>query len=223
MDLTTASRRARAKEDLRRAILDAARELFVTEDYKAVTLRRIAEKIDYSPMAIYLYFKDKQDILLHLADEGFALLNARLEQLDIVDPLDRLRLGGQIYLDFALTQPHYYKIMFQLEDQALTDASVSRGEMQQRAFAFMRNAVNEAIVQGRLAAGVDGDVMAYAMWANIHGVASLALAGRLSRLPEQKHAALFTTAIEAILRGFQEGAPDAASMEGRIEKGAVDQ
>lgn len=168
-----------------------------------MTLRRIAEKIDYSPMAIYLYFKDKRDILLHLTDEGFALLNARLDLIEAPDPLQRLRLGAAIYLDFAVTQPHYYKIMFQLEDQALTDASTARGEMQQRAFAFMRNAVQEATERGCLAIEVDGDVMAYAMWATIHGVASLALSGRLSRLPKDKHTRLYESAVEAILRGFQ--------------------
>ena len=87
----SAQRRARAKENLRRAILDAARELFATEEYEAVSLRRIAEKIEYSPAAIYLHFQDKKEILFHLIDEGFALLSARLETVRVADRYDVLR------------------------------------------------------------------------------------------------------------------------------------
>jgi AcrR family transcriptional regulator len=203
--LNTAQRRVRAKEDRRRAILDAARELFVTEDYRAVSIRRIAEKVGYSPMTIYLYFKDKQEILLHLVDEGFVLLDAQLERLEpAVDPLERLRSGGQVYLEFALAHPHYYKIMFQLEDQALTDASVARSEAQQRAFDFIRQCVDEAQAQGRMSQDRDGDVVAYALWAGIHGAASLALTGRLSRLPQEAHPAFFAAVIDITLKGLIE-------------------
>ncbi len=81
--LGSSERRAREKENLRRAILDAARELFVAEGYDAVTMRKIADRIEYSPTTIYLHFKDKDEILLCLSEEGFTLLRACLDKADL--------------------------------------------------------------------------------------------------------------------------------------------
>ena len=67
-------RQERDREAVRRAILDAARELFVTEGYQNVSIRKIAERIEYSPAAIYGYFPSKDDIFFALAEEGFRLL-----------------------------------------------------------------------------------------------------------------------------------------------------
>ncbi len=67
-------RQERDREAVRRAILDAARELFVAEGYQNVSIRKIAERIEYSPAAIYSYFPSKDDIFFALAEEGFRLL-----------------------------------------------------------------------------------------------------------------------------------------------------
>ena len=63
------------REAVHRAILDAARELFVSEGYQNVSIRKIAERIEYSPAAIYGYFPSKDDIFFALAEEGFHLLS----------------------------------------------------------------------------------------------------------------------------------------------------
>ena len=67
-------RQERDRESVRRSILDAARELFVNEGYHNVSIRKIAERIEYSPAAIYSYFPSKDDIFFALAEEGFRLL-----------------------------------------------------------------------------------------------------------------------------------------------------
>jgi len=64
-------RREREKEALRQDILDAARELFVEEGYDNVSMRRVAEKIEYSPTTIYLYFEDKASLLYAICEETF--------------------------------------------------------------------------------------------------------------------------------------------------------
>src|SRR6266849_11059661 len=93
----TKERRERDREAVRRAILDAARELFVSEGYGNVSIRKIAERIEYSPAALYGYFPSKDDIFFALAEEGFRLLyhrdNAAAldEELNTLAPLDRLR------------------------------------------------------------------------------------------------------------------------------------
>src|SRR5438034_7537093 len=89
-------RHERDREAVHRAILDAARELFVSEGYQNISIRKIAERIEYSPAAIYGYFPSKDDIFFSLAEEGFRLLGdpaaahnqAKFESLA---PLERVR------------------------------------------------------------------------------------------------------------------------------------
>src|ERR1700686_2180764 len=68
-------RQERDREAVQRAILDAARDLFVAEGYPNVSIRKIAERIEYSPAALYAYFPSKDDIFFALAEEGFRLLS----------------------------------------------------------------------------------------------------------------------------------------------------
>jgi AcrR family transcriptional regulator len=204
--LGSAERRAREKENLRRAILDAARELFVTEGYDAVSMRKIAEKIEYSPTTIYLHFKDKDEILLCLSEEGFTLLRACLDKADIPDPVERLRQGGHAYLDFALSQPHYYKIMFEIEANPIVKDEAKREDsVAPRAFGFIRRCVAEGMAQGTFVTREPEPVVSHVIWAHIHGAASLALAGRLGMLPPEAHRAFFQEVIETTIRGLSAG------------------
>src|SRR5229473_249895 len=89
-------RQVRDREAVRRAILDAARDLFVTEGYQNVSIRKVAERIEYSPAAIYSYFPSKDDIFFALAEEGFRLLGktgaeSHLSQLEALAPMERVR------------------------------------------------------------------------------------------------------------------------------------
>ena len=70
-------RRVREKEVVRGKILDAARELFVAEGYEAVTMRKIAQAIEYSPTAIYLHFRDKEAVINAICDTDFLKLATR--------------------------------------------------------------------------------------------------------------------------------------------------
>ena len=71
-------RRARQKEGVREEILDAARTLFVKEGYEHVSIRKIAEKVEYAPGTIYLYFHDKAEILDRICEETFSKLAKRM-------------------------------------------------------------------------------------------------------------------------------------------------
>ena len=111
LTMGVAERRAREKTELRQDILDAAREIFVAEGYDALTMRGVARRIEYSPTTIYLYFKDKSELIQAICDESFGKLIARLEELagKHTDPLDYLEAGLRAYVDFGLKHPsHYY-------------------------------------------------------------------------------------------------------------------
>ncbi len=110
------ARRCRAdhKDAVRRVILDAARELFVCEGYANVSLRKIARRIGYTPMAIYVHFRDKSEILDCICEESFACFRANAERLDGLGlpPRERLAAGLRAYVDFGLEHPHHYQLTF---------------------------------------------------------------------------------------------------------------
>src|ERR1041385_6252261 len=129
-------RQERDREAVRRSILDAARELFVTEGYRNVSIRKIAEKIEYSPAAIYGYFPSKDDIFYALAEEGFRLLHGSNDgafnaRLGGIEPLDRIKAILWRLYDFSRQQPQYFELMF-------VDRSVPRISKAYERFAFAR-------------------------------------------------------------------------------------
>src|SRR5438270_7372222 len=107
-------RRERLKTELREEILAAARDLFVTDGYLNVSMRKVAERVGCSPGTIYLHFKDKNAILSAICIETFSKLDKRMEaiQKDEGDPIDRLRRGGRAYTRFALDHSNHYIVTF---------------------------------------------------------------------------------------------------------------
>lgn len=171
-------RRAREKKELRQEILDAAREMFVEDGYENVSMRKIAEKIEYSPTTIYLYFRDKADLLDCLCEETFLRLVKKQAQLDqtVADPVERLRKGLRFYVEFGLKHPNDYKVTFMMTRPAMQDISALRShELGQRSFAYLRNTIAECAEKGRLAID-DVDATAQVIWAAFHGLTSLLIA-----------------------------------------------
>src|SRR3974377_491950 len=109
-------RKAREKTHLRQEILMAASELFVKEGFENVSMRRIAEKIEYSPTTIYLYFKDKAELLEQGCHGTFERLSAHLKRIleQPGDPTERLKRGLLAYIHFGLENPHHYRATFMM-------------------------------------------------------------------------------------------------------------
>jgi AcrR family transcriptional regulator len=175
-------RRARQKSLLRQEILDAARELLVRDGYDALSMRKVAERIDYSPTAIYLHFKDKQELVFSLCEETFARLVRELETLEreFPDPLVRLRKGMERYIHFGLTHPNHYIPTFMLppptEVKSLRIADMHDPQSAgMRALGTLRDTI-AAGVKARKLRKVDPEVAARAAWAAIHGITSLLIA-----------------------------------------------
>lgn len=174
-------RRVREKLETRDLILDAARELFITEGYEGVSMRKVAEKIEYSPTAIYLHFKDKEDLFRELCHEDFGRL---ADQLNVLaqhpDPVERLKRIGLAYIEFGIRYPNHYKLMFMTPHPPVPlderDQEV-KGNPEKDAYALLQALVREA-----LSAGVfreqykDVDLIAQTLWSALHGVISLQIA-----------------------------------------------
>jgi AcrR family transcriptional regulator len=176
--LGTTERREREKQELRDRILDAARTLFAEQGYDAVTMRKIAEKIEYSPTAIYFHFKDKQALLQELCDTDFGALAHEFQKIArIADPIDRLRHIGRAYVGFAIEFPNHYRLMFMTPSPASLnpeESRLARGNPEEDAYAFLRATVADAIAAGRLRPELsDADLVSQMVWAGTHGVVSL--------------------------------------------------
>lgn len=174
-------RRERERSELREKILDAARELFITDGYEGVSMRKVAEKIEYSPTAIYVYFTDKEDLFHQLCQEDFAKL-AHVFQRDaqIPNPLDRLKQIGRTYAEFGRLYPNHYKLMFMTPHPAPefdeTDREI-QGNPESDAYAFLRQTMKQAIAGGYLRPELtDADLISQTLWGAIHGAISLQIA-----------------------------------------------
>jgi AcrR family transcriptional regulator len=169
-------RREREKKELREKILEAARELFTSDGVEATTMRRIAERIEYSPTAIYSHFADKEALLHELCLNDFQSLAAKFTALEkLSDPLKRLRRLGQAYADFAVAYPQAYRFMFMTRRPANTDAE-QMGNPLTDPYAYVLELVEGCIAAGAFKPHVkDAQLVAQTLWAGLHGVVALYL------------------------------------------------
>jgi len=201
-------RHVRDRETVRRAILDAARELFVAEGFNNVSIRKIAERIEYSPAAIYGYFPSKDDIFFALAEEGFRLLGdpsteprrARLEKLPA---LERVRANFLRMYEFSREHPQYFALIF-------LDRSVPRISREYERFAFARErkahivaGIQACIDAGELPRSVDPVVATRTLMVGILGVAALRLSDRLA--PGEDADLLAADVINLTIAGLKSG------------------
>jgi AcrR family transcriptional regulator len=174
-------RRLREKSETRDKILDAARELFLCEGYDGVSMRMVAQKIEYSPTAIYVHFTDKEDLFHELCSEDFARLAEVFQTAAMpLDPIERLRFIGKTYAEFGLHYPNHYKLMFMTPHPPAKlnerDQEI-KGNPEVDAYAFLKLTVQQAIDAGCFRDELkDAELLSQTVWASIHGVISLNIA-----------------------------------------------
>jgi AcrR family transcriptional regulator len=201
-------RQEREREAVARAILDAARDLFVAEGYHNVSIRKIAERIEYSPAAIYSYFPSKDDIFFALAEEGFRmLLTPGPECGKHLDPLDAVRGPFWRLYEFSRSHPEYFALMF-------LDRTVPRISKNWDRFGFVREmrrqvgeSIQRAVDAGLFPAGTQADAVFRILLTAIHGAAVGRLCARAQ--PGEDSDALARDTLEATLTGLRTGFPRA--------------
>lgn len=194
--------------------MDAARDLFVNEGYGAVSMRKIAEVIEYSPTSIYLHFQDKAALMLELCRHDFRSLAHTFHELtEIADPIERIRQTGHLYIRFAARYPNHYRFMFMTphadlhEPAALKqtyDQDSNKDNPNENSYLFLVLACEQAIREGQLRPELtDAHLVAQTFWAAVHGVASIEVTFRNDpwlHLAELETRA--STMIEGIIRGL---------------------
>ncbi|MBL7774882.1 MAG: helix-turn-helix transcriptional regulator [Saprospiraceae bacterium] len=196
-------RKEREKEEMRRRILDAALRLFRERGYDAVSIRNIAEAIEYSPGTIYLYYQDKSEIFFALQYEAAALKRDHLLPVaNIVDPWERLVEFGWRYVDFGLKHSDLYDLLF------ITRAPMEYIENQEcwqvglATHAFFVETV-QACVDQRYFKSTDTETIAYTLWCHAHGLVSLFVRERMRMYPEERRADLARKSFEMIVKMAQ--------------------
>jgi AcrR family transcriptional regulator len=200
-------RQEREREATSRAILDAARDLFVADGYDHVSIRKIAERIEYSPAAIYSYFPSKDDIFLALAEEGFRMLaqsaECAREEDPHTSPIECIRAAFLHVYQFSKAHPEYHALMFM-------DRSVPKISHDWQRFGFVRemrkgltDLIGQAIAAGDFPADSNPEVIFRVLMVATQGVSVMRICDRL--VPGEDADGLARVTIEAALTGLRTG------------------
>ncbi len=205
----TAQRREREKTELRERILDAARSIVRREGFGALTVRKIAEAIEYAPGTLYLYFENRDAIARELSFEGFRKLLETFGPAEAIrDPLARLEVIGRAYVRFGMENPETYRLIF-MEDPQLTTAvfKAAGDDPGQRAYRALVEPLEQLRDGGRLRRGADVQALADTLWSVVHGIVSLKLT--CPGFPVTPVEPLVDTAMRTFLDGLVRPAPEA--------------
>lgn len=172
------ARKAKGEGHFRRSeILEAAQRIFVEQGYEGATIRRIADEVGVSSTALYMHFRDKSEILLEICEglfENLITVNAELIAREL-DPVARVRMMLDAYIDFALDHPNVYRLVFcSIPSGMGPDKQDLLDGMGARTYELFRKGVVQVAKAGRLA-GADVDLSAQTAWAGTHGIVSLVL------------------------------------------------
>lgn len=200
-------RQEREREATARAILDAARDLFVAEGYQHVSIRKIAEKIEYSPAAIYSYFPSKDDIFLALAEEGFRMLFTSAECSRQEHGHDTavacIRSAFLNLYQFSKDHPEYHALMFM-------DRSVPKISQDWQRFGFVREMrtqltelIQRAIDEGAFPADCNPELVFRVLMVTVQGISVMRLCERL--VPGEDADGLAQVALDAAITGLRTG------------------
>ena len=197
-------RREREKLATRQLILDAARDLFVEDGYDAVTMRKIAEKVEYSPTAIYLHFADKEALMVELSICDFDAFTKAFGQVpDDLDPVLRLRGLGHALIRFALEHPNQYRLLFMTPRPEPTEEVLAR-KPAETAYELLLGTVRAAMEAGVVHPARDPHESAQLLWGSLHGLVALHLVmpkkGHVPMVPVQR---LADAAMELLVAGLQ--------------------
>ncbi len=195
-------RKERERQEMRERIVEAAAEVFTEEGYEKTSIRSIAERIEYSPGTIYLYFKDKNELLFAVQQVGFDILRQEMLPLtQLTNPRERLREIGKLYVRFSQAHPQHYNLMFVLMAPMEVLEEHKPWHKGKEVFAFLQNTVQECIDQDLIRA-ISAKDYAFFSWAFLHGLVMLnnTCRVRVMEQTDEENQAMMQRALEEWLR-----------------------
>jgi AcrR family transcriptional regulator len=177
-------RKEREKLEMRGRILESAHKLFLDRGFDDISIRNIAEAIEYSPATIYLYFKDKNEIIHALHQDGFRLLNEHFRHLAAFPhPFERLIEMGKAYIRFATSHPQVYDLLFMRSEPMEHVIQCLHDEWKEGDRAF--DTLKQTVVQCQQAGyfpGFESQSLAMMIWSSIHGICALRISGHMNHV-----------------------------------------
>ncbi len=193
-------RRLREKENIKRLIAEAAKELFIEEGIESVSMRKIASKIEYSPTTLYNYYHNKTEILKTLVEDYFREYAPSAEKHrdnTELSPLDNLKSYLRLSVTRALENPGMYLLLAKLfSESAQYKFGISGAG---KGYGLLVDLIQECIDNGDLSAG-NVDLKAQSLWSVTHGLSSL-LVSRPGFHWEDIDT-LINSTIDAVLKGM---------------------
>lgn len=170
---------------MKKMITTAAMKMFLEDGYAKTSIRNIADSIEYSPGTIYLYYKDKDELLYEVQGQAFLkLLEAFRTDAISKDPLKRLEQLGKIYVAFGLENPELYDLMFIIRAPMNVDEELHKDNGAETFFYLLR--CLEECIEKKLLIFKDPMQAALQVWSMMHGLVSLNLRCRLKvMLPDE--------------------------------------
>jgi AcrR family transcriptional regulator len=178
-------RKEREKGEMKAKILGAARELFLSVGFEKTSIRSIAELIEYSPSTIYLYFKDKDELLFALHTEAFeGLMQHFMQVSEVTDPIEKLVKLGDEYLAFAFENPELYELMFlmlaPIDSLACGEEVWHDGRI---LIGVLEGIIDECKKNGHFK-NTNTQELSMLTWAQVHGLATIHLKRRTMMFEE---------------------------------------
>lgn len=170
-------RRERQRQQMRVRLLEAARDIAAEDGWNAVTIRRIADKLEYTAPILYQYFSSKESLLIELMMVGFAELTDQLKVAAQAPAPERLAAMAEAYWAFAFTSSELYQAMNGMDGVPFGTAETPLEA--KAAFRTLRTAL-QSIAEARGAELADPTGAVDIVWAFLHGCVSLAMAGRVA-------------------------------------------
>lgn len=183
-----AERKEREKQDIKDLILFKAKEIMSKDGQEGLSIRKIANEIEYSPATIYLHFKDKDEILFQMMNKGFSLMTESMGDIfQIADPLERIYQIGKRYIAFGVKHWDWYDLMF---NSPKPMNHIERCEVQwgagQTMYEFIVFTCGQ-IIQKLDKPKLEEKSLALQLWATVHGLVNLSSTQRLCVVEENAH------------------------------------
>ena len=196
-------KREQEVEEMKLDIINAAVQLFTAEGYENVSMRKIAQKIEYSPTAIYNYFASKEEIHQHLLSYSYRIFLNSLEEAvtksEGSSEEERLNAVLYGYIGFGLSNPEYYQFIFigNIDQQHQMDLP---NNDRYKGFLLLMESVKRAM-DSKVIKTADVQLVSQSIWASLHGITSLLI--KFPGFHWANEDSLIQFHVEAILKGIQ--------------------
>jgi len=169
-------RRQRQKDLVKNDIICSAWQMVMKDGWQALSIRKIAEAIEYSVPVIYDHFENKEAILLEFSKKGFAMLSEKILEAknQHSDPAEQIKAMADAYWDFALNNTEHYQLMFGI---GMACCEISKAMPEQEKFRSLVMEPIEALIEKSKRSDLNACLKYHTFWSVMHGLISIKIIG----------------------------------------------